>query len=396
MPPRLHALDNLRALAMLVGVLFHAALAHSPLVQAFWPAADRSQAAGLDLWLWPLHLVRMPIFFVLAGYFAAWQLERRGMAGLMADRARRVLLPLVVGVPLLHWSMSALVQHAALNLQHPPPILLLVRRALEEGWPMPPPGTGHLWFLYYLLLFTVLLWVGRNLLPAALAQRLRALPLSAWVLGLPLLLAVPLHSVPAPHPAPESLLPQFWAIGFYGAFFLLGYLGQGWLYRMAALRLSLALLLAGVAASAVFLALLKPLTETASWPLALASAAAAVWLTLAFIGLAQRFLAHASAGMRYLADASYWVYLVHLPMLLALQLAWLDQDWPWQLKLPLAVFVTKLLALLSFELWVRRGWFGRALLRRKRFSATVAGCPEPVAGRPEDRAANAGSVRDAY
>ncbi len=376
---------------MIAGVLFHATLAHSPLVQPFWPAADRSQAEGLDLWLWPLHLVRMPLFFVLAGYFAAWQLERRGMAGLMADRARRVLVPLLLGVPILHWAMSTMVRTAAENLQHPAPILLLVRRALAEGWPMPPPGTGHLWFLYYLLLFTVLLWVGRNLLPAGLAQRLRALPLWVWVLGLPLLLAVPLHSVPAPHPAPESLLPQFWAIGFYGAFFALGYLVQSRLHCLSELRRSGSLLLAGLAASAVFLALLKPLSLSPSWSLALASAAAAVWLTLAFIGMAQRYLAGSNAGMRYLADASYWVYLVHLPILLGLQLAWLDQDWPWQVKLPLALAVTMLLALLSFELWVRRGWLGWALLGRKRGGP---GAPAPGL-RPEGHVADSASVRGA-
>lgn len=44
---------------------------------------------------------------------------------------------------------------------------------------------------------------------------------------------------------------------FYGAFFALGYLGQGWVHRLAALRQCVTLLLAGVAASAVFLALLS-------------------------------------------------------------------------------------------------------------------------------------------
>ena len=61
------ALDNLRALAMLAGVVFHAALAHSPLLAPIFPTADTSQAAWLDALLWPLHLVRMPLFFVIAG-----------------------------------------------------------------------------------------------------------------------------------------------------------------------------------------------------------------------------------------------------------------------------------------------------------------------------------------
>ena len=37
---RIHYMDNLRALAMLAGVVFHAAFAYSPLMHPLWPAAD--------------------------------------------------------------------------------------------------------------------------------------------------------------------------------------------------------------------------------------------------------------------------------------------------------------------------------------------------------------------
>jgi hypothetical protein len=39
----------------------------------------------------------MPLFFVLAGFFAALLVEKRGMLGTFKDRAARVLAPLVVG-----------------------------------------------------------------------------------------------------------------------------------------------------------------------------------------------------------------------------------------------------------------------------------------------------------
>src|SRR3546814_19044384 len=88
--------------------------------------------------------------------------------------------------------------------------------------PPTPPNTAHLWFLYYLLLFGVLHWVARTLGLGRLGQWLVRRP-PAWLLaGLPLLLLPALASVSAPHPAPEGLLPQFWAIVFYGSFFALG------------------------------------------------------------------------------------------------------------------------------------------------------------------------------
>ena len=48
--------------------------------------------------------------------------------------------------------------------------------------------------------------------------------------------------------------------------------------------------------------------------------ALAIWCwSFAVIGIAMRFLAHANDRVRYIADASYWIYLVHLPVVAALQ-----------------------------------------------------------------------------
>jgi peptidoglycan/LPS O-acetylase OafA/YrhL len=48
--------------------------------------------------------------------------------------------------------------------------------------------------------------------------------------------------------------------------------------------------------------------------------------TFCVIGLAIRYLAAPSARWRYLADASYWMYLIHLPIVMLLQ-AWMLR-WP--------------------------------------------------------------------
>ena len=121
---RLHYMDHLRALAMLAGVLFHAALAYSPLMSGVFPTADRQNSVWVDVVVWGLHLVRMPLFFFVAGFFAvpAEVFELRVRPGLALDRFELGADPVAqafepfagalgVGLPVGHLSSHARVKH---------------------------------------------------------------------------------------------------------------------------------------------------------------------------------------------------------------------------------------------------------------------------------------------
>ena len=61
--------------------------------------------------------------------------------------------------------------------------------------------------------------------------------------------------------------------------------------------------------------------------------ALAIWTsTFAVIGLALRFMSGFSPVRRYLADASYWLYLIHMPIVMALQVTVTQLNWPRQIK----------------------------------------------------------------
>lgn len=357
---RLHYMDHLRALAMLAGVFFHAALAYSPLMQPVWPMADRETSAAVDAVAWGLHLVRMPLFFLVAGFFAAWILQRRGGAALARQRVRRILIPFLIAWPLVLWSLAASTGWAAANVQHPSPLLLMISAWLSQpDPPQMPPGTAHLWFLYYLLLFAVLHWVLRTLDVGRLGQRLLQWH-PAWVLlGLPVLIIPALASVSAPHPAPEGLVPQFWAIVFYGAFFTLGTLVHAqpdWIER---LRPSVKWLLPAILLA--YLAFLWRLAvdppgigqASAPWPTAALEACLSVWITVGCLLAGQRLLDRANPVMRYLAQGAYWTYLLHLPLLFVIQYRLMDLDWPWPLKFAAASLGTLAICLVSYQLLVR-------------------------------------------
>lgn len=362
---RLHALDQLRALAMLLGVMFHAALAYSPLMKGFWPLADRQTWSGIDVWIWLSHLIRMPLFFLIAGYFTAWLIENRGSGGLLRQRVRRVLIPLLVALPLVHIAMDSSTQWGARHVEHPSPMLGMIKAWLAmPNPPAAPISTGHLWFLYYLLLFSLLYWIARVLavgdLVAHLTSRVKSLRRPAWVLlALPILPTIGFALTFAPHPAPESLLPQLWALLIYGPFFVLGVALNGHLNWLDALKPALLPLCA--LALLCYLGFLYQLSHSTwsmvpntSWLTAALQALIAVCGTLACLLAGIRWLAAPKPGLRYLAASSYWTYLLHLPLLFGIQYWLMDLNWHFAWKLLFAVASTMLLCLLSYELLVRR------------------------------------------
>ena len=77
------------------------------------------------------------------------------------------------------------------------------------------------------------------------------------------------------------------------------------------------------------------------------------------IGLFHAVLNRPSPAIRYLSDSSYWLYLAHLPLVIALQ-AWVC-DWPlpaW-VKFLLMLTLSTALLLSSYHLLVRDkplGW----------------------------------------
>ncbi|WP_082567736.1 ATP-binding cassette domain-containing protein [Pelomonas sp. Root1217] len=376
---RLHALDAVRSFALLLGVAFHAMLSFIPgMPPGLWAMNDNSPSAFLADASFVAHSFRMTLFFFIAGYFARLLHQRLGTAGFWGHRGKRVAVPLVVGWPLLFVAIIAVWGWGMQKVFHGAP----------PAPPEMPKALGalplfHLWFLYQLLW----LYAGALLVRSVVArldrqQRLRGLvdrlttgalrwPAGALLLGLPLassLLALPMWMPWAGIPTPDqSLIPQLPATVGYGTALAFGWLVQRAPGALAALRerwlphLALAL-----ASSAVCLYVLKtqPVFGMPDQPkliFTLAFVASAWCWSFAITGAALRFLSAHSPALRYVADASYWIYLAHLPVVAALQV-WVG-DWPlhWSLKYPFIVATSLALLFLSYHWGVRSTVIGKLL-----------------------------------
>ncbi len=367
-PDRLHYMDNLRAMAMLLGVVFHAALAYSPMLHFFWPSADKQSAASIDVVAWFSHLFRMPLFFLIAGFFAVLLIDKRGLLSFFKNRSMRVLLPLLIFLPLVIISIIAGIQWAGENIKNPSPALNFIYQAMQSiDTPDQPIKTGHLWFLYYLYMFyllTVLLWK----LNFFQAQWLKTVA-QPWVLVFifPLLLIPAFYAIPAPHPAPEGLIPEVWPFGFYGLFFLLGgilFMNQHLLEQLK--KYFLWMLFAGIAAYVYFNH--RGPSAAGNVLMAITESYISIYITWVCLIAGQKWFNQHSKPFRYVADASYWIYIIHIPVLFFIQYLLLDTEWNMWLEFLLSTSATLAFALLTYALFVRWSPIGWLLNgRRKSF-----------------------------
>jgi glucan biosynthesis protein C len=375
---RIHYLDNVRAIAMLLGLVFHGGFTYAFPSQAIWIIADWNGSTVIDGLIWFLHLFRMATFFFIAGYFAKLLVERRGTRGFLWNRFVRIVCPFgLFYIPLIVGYVIAIVVAYAPANEFLPPMMV-------ENKDRPPPNdasTMHMWFLYYLAIFSIVAAVFANFKIAVVDKLVDWFYGSFWpTLVTPLLLVPALYVSGSPTGQTESFVPKLWIFGYYGLIFAAGWKlwgREGYLDRVS--RFVWLLVPVSAAMFAAFYYYMPNMLELRklasvggqqleSIPgqsvglqigMALISAYLTVILMLISLALGKQFLSGHSKSLRFISDASYWIYLVHLPLILLIQGLMVTQHWSVWIKFPLSVVLTFIISLGTYAVFVRYtplGW----------------------------------------
>lgn len=395
---RYHDLDALRAFALLLGVVFHAAESFEPGI-SYWAIADNSPSLFLHWCRHACHSFRLEIFFLMAGFFARLVYHKRGGGPFVKNRLGRILVPLVVGWCLLYpvlvflwiWGASVSGNWSALGVpeefrQASP--ALITMGFFMTGQFIQKFDLTHLWFLHQLLwiYFFALIaralwlrtWWGAGHALEGADRWIGRFVLSPWrtlIFALPTLPMLWLMSNWGVDTPKESLWPYGPTTLLYGFIFTLGWmlhrqpvlfqsLPSGWLWH----------LLLGIA-------LIAPSHYIASWAHSLGwmpehiawvrlvqlfAYALMMWSFIwGFTGLFVRFCSRPSAFWRYIADSSYWIYLVHLPVVVALQILVANLPLHWTVKVPLILIMAVPPLFLSYHFLVRPTFIGAQLNGKK-------------------------------
>lgn len=395
---RYHSLDAVRAFALLTGIALHCTISFLPgMREGNYPISDDSQSVVLSGVFFVIHIFRMSLFFAIAGFFAHVLLQRLGPKGLIKNRLRRIALPLPVSLLVAGPLMipAFLLANSQLHLPWPPTVQLPIPD-------MQPPPWMHLWFLYLLLVLYALTLLTR----AAVVTVDRRGTLTAWAdrafaaltasrLG-PLVWAAPsavvLYYTPwwqlwSGIPAPVmGMIPNFPAVLAFGSAFTFGW----FLHRQPALleklqRDWLLYLIVAVASSVVAISLIGASSKFYHVELPMPSRVAyaasynlATWCWMfGLIGAATRFLPNPNATWRYLADASFYIYIAHLPIVYLLAASMVRWPVHWSVKYTLNVAITMVVLLASYHYLVRDTFVGQFLNGRRYPGVAAKVTPTP-------------------
>lgn len=399
---RLHALDALRAVAMLLGVALHAMIAYMSYVWDLWAADDPSSSIVFDVAFWLIHLCRMEIFFVMAGFFGCLLLARYQWRGFLRHRLSRIGLPYLVGmitvVPACHLVWIWGLNQRAVPEDQVPFIFGLI------GWYTAQPiydqlRPWHLWFLQHLIVFYALaiLWlaiarwqplaiIGKGLTEAwAWCVRFGLAAPALLTLTFPLLFMQSGAGVDTQ----EGPLPPLRILAYYLVFFSAGWM----LYRrrdvlpaLARTWLWVPLILIGLASGLAAVALLPSVAEhpvLARLFSAVATASLVLGVTGSFLHLFQR----PSRVMRYVSDSAYWVYLIHLPLVVAINIIFIPLPIAALPKFALVMLTSTIIMYLSYHVLVRYTWIGTMLNGPRHRPAAAQAAPAPAGSAANDASA---------
>ena len=354
---RFFGFDAARSVMMLLGVL-----AHVILIAPYFLEVRSIDRTVLDWLFWAIHVFRMPTFFLLSGFFSAALVTKSGYRGFLISRFKRVVSVLIVAEVII----------AALLLNVPCSACSVAGAYgyLNYGW-------LHLWFLAYLTIiahaYLLMRWLVEKVVGAAIRQRM-AFSCARFGLQTSLLFGLALFSCLIPGYLDSNgqlrmsiaLVPDLSLLALFALFFAAGvllYRTKAWAVQNLVDRVRI-----NFAVAIVFSALFFENSHQISnnWVDKVSYTIAMWFVSAGVLGYFAKHLNRSRARLKFLSESSYWVYLWHPVIVLALAWAAGAASLNLWLALPLIIAITLVITLASYKWWVRDTLIGAWISGRRR------------------------------
>lgn len=365
---RRYDLDWLRVIAFALLILYHIGMFYVP-----WSWHVKSGHAPVDALQLPMILMsswRLPLLFFVSGVAVRFALDKTPHTTFLPNRLYRLLIPLLFGM----WVICAPQAYYELTQsgQFNGSVLEFYRGYATMPWASPSewsiitPTWNHLWYLLYVLVYTLLIaltsWFSNRRFEAALetlAERALRFPDLSLIAVLPALFMLILYVFAASYGAQQTLWGDWHNLTASLLTMLLGYVFAKneafWDYlkhrRWAFLMLAL------ISSAAVTIGMQKDLFATATHAVVRIIHCWSVLYTL--LGFSQVFLNKDSAVLRYLSAAIFPYYVLHQTLIIVVGIALSSLGYSLFIESGLLLVLTFLGCAIFYHLLIRRmGWWG--------------------------------------
>ena len=290
---RRYDIDWLRVLALGLLVIYHIAVIFQPWAHYIYFIQSERPIEIIWLLMGLINIWRIPLLFIISGMGVCFAIGRRDWKGLLKDRTKRILLPLIFGsfciVPIHNHIYQKFNQ-----LEH-------------AYWPNP----GHLWFLnnifiYVLLLCPVFFYIKKNPNNILFRSLKRAMkfPGLLYLFTIPFIIEAELVS-PEHFSNYANTAHGFWLglLAFCAGFIFIS-IGDEFWYAVEKLKIFSLVI-------AISLFLVRMILFQSEGPLFLTVVESWSWLFTVF-GFGATYLNRSSGTLRYLSQAVYPVYILHM------------------------------------------------------------------------------------
>ena len=361
MSQRIIAFDLMRAIMLFLLVAFHAGISfmNSELNPNLWFFKDSSTHIFFDGFLGFVHTFRHPAFFVISGYVTHQMFQKYSWKEVLSKRFKRLFIPMLITIVLMGPVVHILFAQLKGNVEA---FSLEVIYPSSKGHPY-RVSTIYVWFLYYLLLFSAVHLVLERFAIGAFFKRFKlginwflktVLILTVLVMGC--LMAWQENSLFGDY----HLNPAWPSVGGYLVFYIFGIFlanredALGKIKQFGMLFVILGTV-SFVAYSTQGMLVLKEEGNAMrfNYILMISSGLATVFYSFGFLGLALKYYTKQNKMVSYIGKSSYFLYLIHFPILLYFLKISVGFEWNVFIKFFFVLITTCIGSLMLNIIWLK-------------------------------------------
>jgi glucans biosynthesis protein C len=365
---RYYAFDALRAIMMLLGLVIHSGMSYSSSDDMSWPLRAKDTSDVFFYLVDFIHMFRMPVFFLIAGFFGAFLFYNKSPEQMIKNRFRRIFLPFLVFLLLLNPFIMYAFKYCAAVFEGQAPVTLA--KHFSSLWTYIPFGLFHLWFLYYLFIISLIVYLfsklAKNISVLSiddLFERIFKNPLYRLLTLTGISFVILFLFGAESFETSVSWLPDLGILTYFLAFYI-----SGWfLYRKKEIvntlkHFDVVITVIGVIAFCLKIYYAEQMNLMG---LQIVNSIITCSLSLGIIGLFLRFADLPNKRVTYFVNSAYWIYLIHFFIAILLSGLLNDALISVYLKFLIVLLGTTSICLISYHFFVRKTFIGVFLNGKK-------------------------------